>query len=378
MSETVLLTGATGFLGMELLARLIEQSDSEILALVRAKDQSHADQRLATVLEQLYGEKTSHIDGRVRAVPGEVSEPHLGLAEHAKSLVDTANSIIHCAARVSFDTSASEALKNNTLGAAHILALAERLHASGRLRQLVHVSTAYVCGDHAGQFTELDLDLNVEFRNHYERSKAYAEHLLRSSVPDLPLLIARPSIIVGDSRSGWTSSFNVIYWPLRAFEAGLLREIPGQPGGILDIVPVDYVADALIALHGHSSRRGTVHLVTGPDAITNEHLAGLASHAMGSKPATFTAGGAPQLEQMALFGPYFNIQARFTRTSTDRALSPERIVPPAFPTYFPILLDYARRSRWGKRPLTRAEALTPRRADPAVGLAADSGVITRA
>ena len=90
------------------------------------------------------------------------------------------------------------------------------------LRRIVHVSTAYVSGRHAGEFGEGDLEVGQEFRNTYECSKYEAERLLRG-VGELPLAIARPSIVVGHSASGWTSAFNVLYWPMRALERGLLR-----------------------------------------------------------------------------------------------------------------------------------------------------------
>ena len=79
---------------------------------------------------------------------------------------------------------------------------------------------------------------------------------------DLPLVIARPSIVVGDRYSGWTPAFNVIYWPLRAFARGMLDEVPANPDGVVDVVPVDYVADALVhLLHPRPSRPAPINLV---------------------------------------------------------------------------------------------------------------------
>ena len=97
-------------------------------------------------------------------------------------------------------------------------------------------------------FRETDLDLGQGFRTQYEQSKFEAERAIGEAAADLPLLIARPSIIVGDSHSGWTSAFNVIYWPMRAFSRGLMDEVAIDPEGVADIVPVDYVADGLMAL----------------------------------------------------------------------------------------------------------------------------------
>ena len=144
---------------------------------------------------------------------------------------------------------------NSEPARAQLLALAGELD---DLRRLVHVSTAYVGGRHAGTFREDDLDVGQEFRNSYEQSKYEAELEVQAS--DLPLVVARPSIVVGDRYSGWTPAFNVIYWPLRAFARGMLDEVPANPDGVVDIVPVDYVADALVHLlarHGDDRRRST-------------------------------------------------------------------------------------------------------------------------
>jgi thioester reductase-like protein len=86
------------------------------------------------------------------------------------------------------------------------------------------------------------------FRNTYEQTKAEAEALVRSRLGSLPGVILRPSIIVGDSRTGVTSSFKMMYWPLKIYSRRLWRTVPGYPDAVLDIVPVDYVARAVAQL----------------------------------------------------------------------------------------------------------------------------------
>src|SRR4029453_16907016 len=95
-------------------------------------------------------------------------------------------------------------------------------------RRFVHVSTAYVAGTHAGEFTE---DMHgSEFRNTYEQTKCEAERLF-DAIDDMEVAIARPSIVMGESDTGWTPAFNVLYWPLRAFARGLFEAVPARPGG---------------------------------------------------------------------------------------------------------------------------------------------------
>jgi len=177
-----------------------------------------------------------------------------------------------------------------------MIELARAIAAGGTLRRVVHVSTAYVSGRHAGDFGEGDLDLGQKFRNTYERSKNEAELLLREA-NDLPLAIARPSIVVGHSVSGWTSAFNVLYWPMRAFERGLLQEVPARADSIVDFVPVDYVTDGILALLDDEQACGTYNLVAGERALSAGELVALHSAISGRPAVRFapleTAGGLP-------------------------------------------------------------------------------------
>src|SRR5205823_4457876 len=129
-------------------------------------------------------------------------------------------------------------------------------------------STAYVAGTHNGVFAERDLDVGQSFHNSYEQSKFEAEQLVRAR-EDLPFTILRPSIVVGDRSSGWTSAFNVLYWPLRAFARGLFDAVPAIPTAPVDVVSIDYVADAIHELCQCPLAAGeTYHLTAGADAST--------------------------------------------------------------------------------------------------------------
>jgi long-chain acyl-CoA synthetase len=331
---SVLLTGATGFLGMEVLARLLEQGEREVVAVVRARDDAHARERLDEVL------RTLGVPGSdaVRAVAGDLRAEALGV--RAPDVTE----IIHCAASISFTLPLDEAREVNVVGTRQVLALARRLPA---LRRVVHVSTAYVAGAHRGVFGEDDLDVGQAFRNSYERSKHETERMLRGEATDLPLVVARPSIVVGESGSGWTPAFNVLYWPLRAYERGLLDRLPALPGGRLDVVPVDYVAAGLLdALDG--DERGTVHLVAGEEAPTNAEVSRMAARALGRPEPAFDEAADLALAEAGVYLPYFDVETTFTR---ERAGA-----PPSLASYFDALIAYARRARWGKRPLSRAAA----------------------
>lgn len=369
MSDTVLLTGATGFLGMELLVRLLERTDHDVIVLVRTGERATPDERMAEVYAQLYEQVPTAFVDRVTAFAGDISAGRLGLSgEDRDEILQRATGVVHCAASTAFDLPMAAAMDTNASGTARILSLGLELAELGRLRRIVHVSTAYVSGSHAGVFLERDLGLGQRFRNSYEASKARAEWIVRCSPLDLPLVVARPSIVVGDSRCGWTPAFNVIYWPLRAFCRGLIDTIPASPDGILDIVPIDYVADGILALYERDDVGGTVHLVAADSAITNAELAELASHRFDLAPPTFAADEAPRFPDAATYLPYFHVEASFDDRRAREILVAEGIHAPSIDQYFSAIVGYAEEARWGKRPLIR-EAVhrdtAQRRPDPA-------------
>ena len=105
-----------------------------------------------------------------------------------------------------------------------------------------------MAGERTGLVRENELVVGQTYRNTYEQTKAEAEALVRSRLGSIPGVILRPSIIVGDSRTGVTSSFKMMYWPLKIYARGLWRTVPGYPDAVLDIVPVDFVAAAVARL----------------------------------------------------------------------------------------------------------------------------------
>jgi long-chain acyl-CoA synthetase len=347
---TILLTGATGFLGGELLVRLLEETDHEVVTLIRADDDTAAQQRLEDTLTRLLPPGAVPA-GRVRAVAGHLDQPGLGLPAHRRNAVARdIDAVVHCAASVQFTLPIEEALRINLDGTREVLDLASR---APSLQRFVHVSTAYVAGDRGGVYRESEGNVGQASRNTYEQTKLAAEaHVQCSGLPNTS--IVRPSIVVGDSRTGWTPAFNVIYWPLQAFARGLFPVVPGDPDARVDIVPVDTVADALLALTVGEPQSGTVHVVAGDEAPTTSGLAGMAAQAFGAAPPTFVGPGeAPEAEGRAgAFLPYFRVRGVFDTARGHRL----GFRAPHLDEYFSVLLDYARATNWGRRPQTRWES----------------------
>jgi thioester reductase-like protein len=364
VSGAVLLTGATGFVGTELLARHLEHSDRPLVALVRARNDAEARARLDRVLENIFGLQASRRAARVDALAADMTAPNLGLSRvRREELARRVTTIIHSAASIGFTLPLEEARKINVEGTRRMLEFAELAQARGGLDCYGHVSTAYVAGTHAGRFAECDLEVGQGFHNTYEQTKYEAERLVRAQ-PGLPFIIVRPSIVVGDRRSGWTSAFNVLYWPLRAFARGLFTTIPAIPSAPVDVVSVDYVADAIHELCSRGKGGGeTYHLTAGAQASTIGEIAMLASRYFRRplpkvlSPAEFAAlDSSAALEESSAYFPYFSIGAVFDDEATRARLEPAGIAVSPLREYLERLLDFATRSRWGKRPIARVEA----------------------
>jgi thioester reductase-like protein len=356
---SIVLTGATGFLGMAVLARLLQHDDREVLALVRAADTAAAEARVDAVLARLWRDPAPYRE-RVRAVPADVTRPGLGLSSTARAMVaERAGTVLHCAASIAFDLPLPEARLVNVEGTRQVIALAREAREHGSLQRFIHVSTAYVCGRHAGLFRERQLDVGQTFRNTYEQTKHEAEHLVWEA-SDLAPAIARPSIVMGEAQSGWTPAFNVLYWPLRAFARGLFEVVPTRADGRVDIVPADYVADALVHLIDRPEA-GVFNLVSGHDAATVDELAELACTHFGRprppfvEPGTGT-GTATADEHGAVYFPYFEMHMMFDDARARAVLGAAGIRAPRVADYFPTLMRYAELARWGKRDVVREDA----------------------
>ena len=264
MAETILLTGATGFLGTALASRLMQEPETTVIALVRAADEAEARHRLRAAWQHdrpLY----EAIGQRVLPLPGDFTRPDIGLDEAARGkLAESVTLLIHAGAVIGFDRGWDELHRTNADGTRHMLDLARTLP---RLRRFVHLSTAYVAGRREGSIPE-DGSMGTGFSSRYEKSKAEAEALVRAS--SLPFVICRPGMIVGDSRTGWVRSFNTVYYVLRQLLLGRMRALPISRGARLSLVPVDYVADAVARL-AQDPRSGGMLPLTAAESQTLRH-----------------------------------------------------------------------------------------------------------
>ncbi len=384
--QAILLTGATGFVGMAVLARLLERTDRDVLVLVRASSRSQADVRLNALLGSVFDAPERH-DGRVRAVCGDLTAPGLGLGADREWIAEEVRDIVHGAASVAFDMPLAESRSINVEGTRRVLDLAEECASSGGgLRRITYVSTAYVAGDRHGLAREAELDVGQGFRNGYEQSKHEAEHLVWSRRDRLPVTIVRPSIVVGERGTGWTASFNVVYGPLRAFASGTFPVLPGRRDAVLDIVTVDHVADAILALAASpAAAGGTFHVVAGEQATTLGELAHLAARRFDRRPPRLVPlrvyrsvlhplilrradpNTRRRLVRSEVYFPYFTLDLRFDDRDARKVLDPLGIGATPVSEYFDTMIDFAEAAHWGRTPIGRARAgALGERANPAL------------
>ncbi|HUY99840.1 MAG TPA: SDR family oxidoreductase [Thermomicrobiaceae bacterium] len=355
MSATVMLTGATGFVGTQIARQLIQTTDVHVLVLVRAADGDAAASRLARAWWD-WPDLTAAIGTRIEPLAGDVTLPGLGLAPDDDRLRAVTH-IIHTAADLRVSAGIAELRRTNVEGTANVLALASALHADHGLARLSHVSTAYVCGRRAGRVPEQELTDEYGFASAYEQSKYEGERLVQAAARELPVSIFRPGMIVGDSRTGYVRTFNTIYPPLRLYLAGKLRLIPARSDQRINVVPVDYVVDAVVRLTLDPRAAGMTFHLTTPDQslptvaeLVDATREWAAMHLGVSLPRPWfvplpsgalraVAGRAPgTLATLSVLLPYFDTRGQFQRDNTDRLLGPYH---PEWRTLVPALLGYA-------------------------------------
>ena len=366
-----LITGATGFLGREFLVRLLEQG-REVLVTMRRKGDldtpGQAQERIEEVVKQTAPDTPI---STLRSAFADVSERHFRLPDQALDwLTETGSAhIVHGAAQVRFDKPLWHMYEQNVWGTQNAVDLAWELQRKCGSARFDYVSTCYVAGARSGLALESEIDVGQQSRNYYELTKLDAERRVATAGRrGLPVAVYRPSIIVGDSRTGKASSFKVLYWPLGLYARGRWRTIFGCPDCPVDVVPVDYVADAMAALIDEPGAVGrTFHLAAGPDRqSTIDEVVGLAQDFFCQKPVRYFDPDIylnylrrfvrpvvrklrPDVGELGgVYLPYLKTNPSFSTDEAVRFLGPQGILPPKVSEYFDVIFKYAKATDFGR------------------------------
>jgi len=336
--SVVFFTGFPGFLGSELLPRILaRRSDAIAHCLVQPKFAALARERAAP-----FGERVRIVEGdltaRIHADAGDVVE------------------IWHLAAVYDLAVSESVGRAVNVEGTKNVLDFAERC---GRLERLHYVSTCYVSGRYEGRFREDDLEVRQSFNNFYESTKYLAELEVRKR-RELPVTIYRPSVVVGDSRSGATQKFDgpyvVIQWILRQPQNFSLLPVVGRPRDYrFNVVPRDFIIEAIDYLSAHPAALGRCYHLADPAPLTVDETIEAIAAATGHRvvrvplPASVAKGAIDYVpgvyRLMRIPSPavdYFVHPTDYDTTHATRDLAGSGISVPRFADYAKNLVEFVR------------------------------------
>jgi thioester reductase-like protein len=270
----IFLTGATGYIGAHVAANLLERHEATLNLLVRGRDPHEGEVRLwnALQLHMSFDRFYEYLQTKIRVFRGDLTWPQFGLDRDSYDrLVHTTDSVIHCAASLNRKSEKS-CLNVNLRGTLEVIQLARQSQYYHGLRRFSNVSTVAVAGKRSHEVVTEDRSIEWDRSDYdpYARTKKFCEHMVRQLLPDVPLTIFRPSIVLGDSRYAETTQFDMVR--SFVFLAGL-PVLPFRPHDKIDIVNVDFVADAISALHlKEHAGYDTYHLSSGNDSQTFQEL----------------------------------------------------------------------------------------------------------
>jgi len=285
----IFLTGSTGYIGAHVASNLLEGHGAALNLLVRGRDPREAELRLwqALQLHLKFPRFYEFLQTRIRVFRGDLTSPGFGLSrDDYDRLVHTTDSVIHCAASLNRKSEKS-CLNVNLRGTLEVLTLARNVEHYHGLRRFSQVSTVAVAGRRSNEIVTEDRAIEWDRSDYdpYARTKKFCEHMMRVLLPDTPKTVFRPSIVLGDSRYPETTQFDMV--KAFVFLAGL-PVLPFRSTDKVDIVNVDFVADAIATLHQKDQPKyDTYHLSSGTDSQTFRQLTTALAAAQNKRAPTF-------------------------------------------------------------------------------------------
>jgi thioester reductase-like protein len=345
--ETVFITGFPGFLATRLVKRLATENARFIL-LTQALFLSHARE----IAEQIARE-TGAAAENFHIVEGDITQPDLGLSPHEldRSRHET-STIFHLAAIYDLAVDCYVALHVNVEGTLNVTTFAKSVK---NLRRYHHVSTCYVAGKREGLIRENELHHDEGFRNHYEETKYLAELEVDALKSELPITIHRPAVVCGDSRTGETAKYDGVYYLihyLRRWPGALTLLNIGNRDVCLNLVPVDFVIEAMVSLAKDERAVGATVQLADPAPLTTKQLFDAISKAIGGRDSLATVPArivypvlmlpfAPRVTRLPHSAvPYFFLEQTYDTTRARELLAPYGIHCPRFADYVEALVNF--------------------------------------
>jgi thioester reductase-like protein len=351
----LLFTGFPGFLGSALLPRVLARAPGAgAVCLVQPRYADLARERVAALARE-----APVTAGRVRLLEGDVTLPDLGVDAASRAwLAAELREVFHLAAVYDLAVPRDVGMRVNVEGTRHVLALAA---AAPSLERFHHVSTCYVSGRHPGVFREDDLQVaGQRFNNAYEETKHLSEvEVRRAAAGGMPVTVYRPSVVVGDSVTGATQKYDgpyfVIQWLLRQGRTALMPVVGNPRASVFNVVPRDFVVDAIAHLSALPATAGRTFALADPDPPTVDEMLHVLARATGRRMIRLplphrVARGALRhvpgvyrlLRIPAPAVDYFVHPTRYDTARAREALAGSGITVPRFSSYADRLVEFVR------------------------------------
>jgi thioester reductase-like protein len=346
--ETFFITGFPGFIANRLLERLA-RADCDFILLVQPSLLGRAQEEIARIA-QLSGRGT----GEFQFVEGDISQPRLALNTADLELVQRQTTrVFHLAAVYDLGVPKDLAMRVNAGGTRNVVESARTLT---HLRQFHHVSTCYVAGKREGVILETELRHEAGYRNYYEESKYLAELEVESAKDDLPVTIHRPAVVCGDSRTGETGKYDGVYYLIHyllRWPSVLSMINIGNHEVSLNLVPVDFVVDAMAALAFEQRAIGKSLQLADPSPLTTYQLFNAIAKSIDGHKSKITAPAkwvrfflmlppSPKITGLPHHAvPYFFVKQVYDTTQAQEMLAPHGIRCPPFETYVDRIVSFA-------------------------------------
>jgi nucleoside-diphosphate-sugar epimerase len=345
--ETIFLTGFPGFIAARLVKRLARLG-ARFLLLVQPAFLERARQEIARIAEET-GAPLSCFS----IIEGDITKPDLGMepSELDAARIET-TTLFHLAAIYDLAVAGDIAQLVNVEGTRNVNHFARSLK---NLRRYHYVSTCYVAGKRTGLILETELRHDAGFRNHYEETKYLAEIEVDALKSELPVTIHRPSVVCGDSRTGETAKYDGIYYLIQYLRMSprLLSLINiGNRNVSLNLVPVDFIVEAMAAIAQDERAIGATVQLADPNPLTTHDLFEAIARALAGRGSRFTIPAklvrpslmlpfSPSITGLPRAGvPYFFLDQIYDTTRARALLEPHGITCPPFPTYVNPLIDF--------------------------------------